>query len=120
MPSCMRVEFGTSKQKRCLIRAEIRSACNRVTRSSLIYLDRLLGIYFKDSGLVQFQRLILLPFLVQGIFYALHNGQDLFLLESSTDDLHCYRQTMHLARIIMHIRAFRNAVRQRRELEVRG
>lgn len=54
--------------------------------------------------------MVLLSVLFQGIFYSLHDSEDLFLLKSLANDLHGDGQTFHLDSVIVSVCTLRNAI----------
>ena len=55
--------------------------------------------------------------LVHGIFAPLHDGQDLLFLQPSPNHLNAYGQASHPSRVVVFVRALRDAVEL---LEVEG
>ena len=74
-------------------------------------------IFFKLS--INLEKLVPASMLIQRILHTLHDGNYLLLLQSPSNDLHCYGKTGHGVGVVVLVCALRDAV-EPLELECRG
>ena len=56
--------------------------------------------FIQMSSSIHFQQLISSAMLIERILHPLHDGEDLFLFQSPSDNLYSHGQTGHLLRIV--------------------